>query len=252
MKKFLAALVMIALYCVSAFPQAYGTRSGTFFDPFPIGAAWTMKDALTGYTVNFAVTGLAANTSYFCFTPAASSQFVDLSITKTIAATYPFPTVAQNEELYIYKSAAWGQYIFEQLLSQMGVSPVTYVSTQFYYQQYQNSPYGMLLIANSTFWNQVSQSGQATGCNAAPGTFANTWTTVLTTGERTTPVYSGPVNCATYTSISTTQNKETWCFANDSRKRFPPALVELDTITQAGSSVTIKLQTTILTSFPRT
>lgn len=252
MKKFLAALVTIALSCVSAFPQAYGTRSGAYFDPFPGGAAWTMRDALTGYTANFFVTSLANNTNYFCFTPAASSMFVDITIRKTVAATYPNPGLAQNEDLYIYKSAAWGPYIFEEILSQMGVSPPSYISTQYFYAQYANSPYGMMLVGSSSFWNSITESGQTNSCNPAPAPVANTWQTVLSSETRTTPVYAGPVNCATYTSISTTQNKEEWCFANDPKKRFPPALVEIDTVTENGSSVTIKMQTTVLTSFPRT
>lgn len=218
---------------------------GTYFDPFPIGASWTMKDALTGYFTNFQVNALTAQTSYACFTPAYSSLMVDLHITKTAAATYPNPTLPENEDLYIFKSAAWGQFIFMAITSNMlTLNPI---ATDYFFQQYANPPYGMVLIDGYTFWGQQQDSGGTNTCHSPPSSTTNTWSTTISQGNRTTPIYTGAVICSTYTSVSTSQNQETWCFA--SNPRFPPVLVEMDAVMESGTPSNIKLQTLTVTGF---
>lgn len=246
MRPFLSVVILFAFLCAPAAPQrGTGTRMGPVFDPFPIGATWTMKDALTGNITNFQVSALTPQTSYACFTPASSSMMVDLHIAKTATLAYPGPGAPNDQDLYIYKSAAWGQVVFmEGTENMLTFAPV---ATTYFFQQFANPPYGMLLIADATNWNTQQDVGSTNNCHAPPATFTNTWTTVVSQQTRTTPVYSGPVNCSEYSSISTTQNKEVWCFANNSR--FPPVLVELDTIIQGGSSTTIKLQTTLIQRF---
>jgi hypothetical protein len=246
LRPILPILLFIALVSTPADSQrGTGTMRGPFFDPLPIGAAWTMKDALTGYITNFHVAALTPQTSYSCFTPAYSSMMVDLHIAKTTSVAYPNPGVTNNEDLYIYKSAAWGQFVFMETTEDMAT--FVPVATTYFFQQFANPPYGMLLRSDSSDWGSQQDAGQTNDCHTPPATFTNTWTTVISQQTRTTPVYSGPVNCAAYDSISTTQNQEVWCFANN--PRFPPILVELDTIIQGGSSTTIKLQTTQISKF---
>lgn len=244
--RFLLLILLIVLFCVPANPQhGIGMNRGTFFDPFPIGASWTMKDALTGYQTNFQVSALAAQTSFSCFTPAYSSLMVDIHIAKTAAAAYPNPGLPNNEDLYIFKSAAWGPYIFMQISSNMlNTNPI---ATTYFFRAFANPPYGMMLIDEYTFWGQQQDSGSTNTCHSPPGSTTNTWSTTISQGNRTTPVYTGPVICATYTSVSTTQNQEEWCFA--SNPRFPPILVEMDAITEAGNPSNIKLQTLTIGAF---
>ena len=245
--RLLLPVLLVALLCsVTATPQrGTGDMRGTFFDPFPIGASWTMKDALTGNITKFQVNALAVQTSYSCFTPAYSSLMVDLHVAKTATLAYPNPGLPENNDLYIYKSAAWGQFTFMQITS--NILTTVPIATTYFFQKFANPPYGQLLSQDSTFWNFEQDAGQTNNCYPPPPTFPNTWTTVVSQQTRTTPVYSGPVNCSAYDSISTTQNQEVWCFANNTR--FPPVLVELDTIIQSGSTKTIKLQTTVISKF---
>jgi hypothetical protein len=218
---------------------------GTFFDPFPIGASWTMKDALTGYLTNFQVNALTAQTSYACFTPAYSSMMVDLHITKTAIAAYPNPNQGANEDLYIFKSSAWGQFVFMELTSNnLTGNPI---ATTYFFQQYANPPYGMVLIDEYTFWGAQQDSGSTNTCHSPPTSTTNTWSTTISQENRTTPIYTGAVTCSLYTSVGTTSNQEKWCFATNSR--FPPILVELDTVTESGNPSNIKLQTLTINAF---
>jgi hypothetical protein len=252
LRLFFAALLIIVCSAVPLIPQTgSGTMSGSFFNPFPIGAQWKMADALTGYTTNFSVLGLTAQTGYACYTPAYSSLIVDIHMTKTVQSTYPNPGVSQNEDLYVFKSAAWGPYIFEEMNSAI-TSPFAVSQTTYFFQQYANAPYGMMFQPSSTFWNLQQDSGKTNTCHTPPTSFPETWATVISQETRTTPVYAGAVNCSTYTSMTTTQNQEEWCFAADPLHRFQPMLVELDVYLVNGTTSDIKLRTTTITSFPRT
>jgi hypothetical protein len=240
--------VLLLILLLAGPQRGTGDFRGQYFDPFPIGASWSMKSVLTGYITTFQVLPLAQQTSYACFTPAASSMMVDLRITKTVAATYWGPGGTDNVDLYIYKSAAWGPFIFMQIESEIS-NPTTIDSTTYFFNATGNSPYGMTTRSSSSFWGQQQDLSGTNTCHTPPASFANTWTTIVTQESRTTPVYSGPVNCATYNSISTTQAQEKWCFAADPRMKFPPILVELDDMVSNGSTSNITLQTTQVTSF---
>jgi hypothetical protein len=243
---FVSALTFILLL---ASPQrGTGDFRGLSFDPFPIGAAWSMKNNTTGYMTTFQVLPLSPQTSYSCFTPAASSMMVDIKVIKTQAGAYWNPGIAQNIDYYVYKSASWGPFIFEEITSVMG-NPSNIVNTTYFFAGHADSPYGMMERSSSTFWNQAQDTGLTNTCHTYPSSFPETWSTAMSAETRSTPVYSGPVNCALYTSISTTQFQEKWCFAADPKNKFPPALVELDVLVSAGNSENITLQTTQITSF---
>jgi len=239
----------LALIILLLAPQrGTGDFRGPFFDPFPIGAAWSMKNNTTGYVTTFQVLALTPQTSYSCFTPAISSMMVDVRVQKTQAGAYWNPGVPDNIDYYVLKSAAWGPFIFEEITSSM-LNPSNVLNTTYFFVGHGDSPYGMMERSSSTFWNQVQDSGSTNTCHTYPSSFPETWSTAMTVETRTTPVWSGPVNCALYNSISTTQFQEKWCFAADPKNKFPPALVELDVIVAAGNSENITLQTTQITSF---
>lgn len=249
MRKTVYSFALALILCLSAWPQSpSGTIRGPSFDPFPIGANWTMTSVLTGYTTVFTVNALSAQTSYSCFTPAASSMMVDLNISKTQTATYWNPGSAQNVDEYIFKSAAWGPIVFMEIASS-STTPFAAQQTTYFFGAPGLPPYGQLLFSTATNWAKIQDSSGTNVCKTAPTSYPETYGVAVTQESRTTPLWTGAVNCYLYTANTTTQSQEKWCFAADPKLRFPTILVEIDDLVSNGTSSTLKLQTTQITAF---